>query len=283
MKKNISLITLLVIFITLPCQAQTESHSYRITSAVISGGGSKSESMSYKSHSTIGQPSPLPNQGEVAESSSYRLQPGFWSALESECDPTPTLWIIPRLIFYSSSDTDNIVFFDSSGSSCYERQNCVNQELTCNYEISYGDSGFGRIVGGNGANIVVYQYDAAGDYTASLTMTEQDSSTTVSDNLTVNAEIVETPLPAIDFISDVANANVSIIITDLDPSDTAIESVIVYWGDRYRVEYSLPAAINHTYTRTGTDYHIRVQIVNTEGEAFNYTFMADEDLRVSIP
>ena len=54
-------------------------------------------------------------------------------------------------------------------------------------------------------------------------------------------------------------------------------------GDRYRDEYSLPATINHTYTRTGIDYHIRVKIVNTIGEEFNYTFTYDENLAVSIP
>lgn len=169
-----------------------------------------------------------------------------------------------------STDMDRVMFF-----SCYNNINGTLENRDCEGDWNFG--GLGQVVGGNGNNIIVYQYDSAGDYTATLTTADSVTS------LDITAAIVETPLPIIDFDTSIATATVSLAITDLDPSDTAIESVIVYWGDRYRVEYNLPAAINHTYTRTGTDYHIRVKAVNTIGEEFNYTFRYDEDLSVSIP
>ena len=95
----------------------------------------------------------------------------------------------------------------------------------------------------------------------------------------------KTPLPSIDFITLVDDNTVTLLVTDLDPTDADVESVIVFWGDRYRSEYIgiLPIDFEHTYTHTGTDYHIRVKTVTTNGEKFNYTFRNDEDLTVSIP
>ena len=189
----------------------------------------------------------------------------------------------PQFSILPSSDTDRVVFFDASQTDCYEMAvGCVKESRVCNDDWDFG--GIGNIVGGNGDDIIVYQYDAPGDYTASLSMAEQISGETATDNLTVTAEIVQTPLPAIDFITEVNLANVSLTIEDLDPTDSdVIESVIVFWGDRYRDEYNLPATINHTYTRTGTHYCIRVKVMLDDGAQFNYTFMADEDLTVSIP
>lgn len=92
-------------------------------------------------------------------------------------------------------------------------------------------------------------------------------------------------LPAISFSTEVNSATVSLNISDLDPTDTDVDTVIVFWGDRNRTEYSgsLPATIEHTYTRTGTNYHIRVKTVNTGREEFNYTFMNDEYLTITTP
>ena len=178
--------------------------------------------------------------------------------------------IIPMVGGLSSTDTDKVVFF-----TCHNNENGTLLNKTCGGEWEYG--GLGQIVGGNGNNIIVYRYDTAGDYTAHLTTAEAVSS------IGVTAHIVETPLPLIDFATTVDTATVSLSVTDLDPNDSEVENVIVFWGDRYRDEYSLPATINHTYTRTGTSYHIRVKAVNIQGEEFNYTFISDEDLTVSIP
>lgn len=181
------------------------------------------------------------------------------------------------------SSADRVVFFDTSPSVCYEMVNCVKEDRICSDTWDFG--GDGGIVGGNGDDIVAYQYNTSGDYTVSLTMTEQDSDTTATNNFTVTAEIVQTPLPSIDFATTVNTAAVSLSITDLDPNDSDVASVIVFWGDRYRTEetVSLPATIDHTYTRTGSEYHIRVKAIFADGGVFNYTFMADENLTVSIP
>ncbi|MCK5606309.1 hypothetical protein KAR91_30695, partial [Candidatus Pacearchaeota archaeon] len=193
------------------------------------------------------------------------------------------LVINPHFSALTSFDTDRVVFFNSSQSTCFEMVSCIKQDRVCTDEWNFGEEGC--VVGGNGDDIVVYRYDIEGDYIASLTMTEQSSGATATENLTVTAEIVETPLPAIDFFSSIDNATVTLSVTDLDSSDAAIESVIVFWGDRYRTEYIWPLSgdIEHTYTRTGSEYHIRVKVILTDGGEFNYTFMADEDLTVSIP
>lgn len=181
-----------------------------------------------------------------------------------------------------SSDMDKVVFFDSSHSSCYEMVACVKEDRLCSKIWDFG--GAGNIIGGNGADIVVFQYDEPGDYTTSLTMTEQDSGTTATENLTVTAETVQTPLPSIDFSTTVIADTVSLVVTDLDPTDAHITSLIVFWGDRNRDDYtgSLPATINHHYNRAGTDYRIRVKAFTDSGE-FNYSYMDDENLTVNIP
>ena len=201
-------------------------------------------------------------------------------------DPCSTIdyfVVIPNLSYLASTDTDRLAFFDTSHSLCFEMVSCIKESCVCTDEWDFG--GAGNIVGGNSDNIISYQYDSSGDYTASLTMTEQDSDTTTTNNLTVTAEIVQTPIPFIDFDTSIDTATVSVTITDPDSSDADVESIIIFWGDRYRSEYngSLPAIIDHTYTRTDTDYHIRVKTVITGGKAFNYTFTNDEDLTVSIP
>ena len=198
------------------------------------------------------------------------------------CETYGYLVIHPGISALSSSDTDKVVFFDSNQSLCFEMMagSCIKESRVCTGQWDFG--GEGDIVGGNGHDILVFRYDEAGDYSANLTITEQESSTTVTDNLTVTADILETPLPDIDFetIVDPATSTVSLTIPDVD-----VDTVIVFWGDRNRTEYtgSLPATLEQTYTRTGTDYHIRVKTVTGTGEVFNYTFTYDEDLTVYIP
>ena len=202
---------------------------------------------------------------------------------EDPCLDTDYLVINPHFSALNSLDTDRVIFFNSSQSTCFEMLSCVKQDRVCTDTWDFG--GVGDIIGGNGHDIVVYQYDAGGDYTASLTLTESVSGTPTTGSLLVTAEIVETPLPALNFVSSVDAATVTLSITDPVSSDAAIQSLSVFWGDRYRTEYteSLPATIEHTYTRTGTDYHIRVKAILTNDEEFNYTFMFDKDLTINIP
>ena len=108
---------------------------------------------------------------------------------------------------------------------------------------------------------------------------------TIEDGFNLTTKIEKSPLPAIDFSTEVTSGTVSLTITDTDLSDTYIDSIKVFWGDRHSSEYTdkLPATIVHTYSRTGTHYRIRVKIIYSNGDQFNYTSQKDEDLRVSIP
>lgn len=261
--------------------------TYNIPTSIMSGGvGAMGATGSYQVNFTLGQPAPIEPSGSVTDDFNlYNNYPGFWNTVDMECNPIPTLWVVPKISWFPANDTNNVVFFDYSSSSCHEKQDCVNQEVNCEYEFDFGDNGLGSIVGGNGTNIIVYEYVEAGDYTTSLTMTELDSNTVAVANVSVTAKIVETPLPALDVVSDIDNANVTLSITDPDLTDSDVDSVTVFWADRYRSEYTWPLTTNieHTYTRTGTDYHIRVKMVNTAGEEFNYTFINNEALIVSIP
>ena len=223
----------------------------------------------------------VPDLSDACPSDPGKTSPGICGCGISDNDSDYV--ISPHITAFASSDTDRVVFFDTSQSLCYQMADCSMQNLVCINEWDFG--GEGDIVGGNGNDILVFRYDEAGDYSATLTMTEQDSGTTATDNLTATAEIVRTPMPSVEFETSTDTATVTLNITNLDSSDVEIASVIVFWGDRYRDEYSYPlqAPIAHTYTRTGTDYHIRVKMLNTDDEAFNYTFTYDEDLTVSIP
>jgi hypothetical protein len=188
----------------------------------------------------------------------------------------------PHFRALASSDTDRVVFFDASQSLCYKMVSCQKEIRVCAGVWDFG--GEGDIVGGNGYDILVFRYDTADEYLASLTMTEQNSGTAATDNLSVTAEIVETPLPDLNIGSSINNTTVTLAIIDPELSDAAVESIIVFWGDRYRTEHAWPPSvpIEHTYTRTGTDYNIRVKTLNAGGEEFNYTSMYDEDLMISI-
>ena len=191
--------------------------------------------------------------------------------------------VMPILSSFSSSDTDRVVFFDISDSICFEMISCVKQARLCDSTIIYGGSG--DIVGGNGSDIIVYRYDYEGNYSVSISLTEQDNRESYTDYFEITAEIVETPLPLLDFSILVENSTVTITPVDIDSSDADIISLVVFWGDRYRNEYPYPLQedISHQYTSTGTDYHIRLKMLNTDEEVFNYTYMNDEDLMVSIP
>lgn len=189
----------------------------------------------------------------------------------------------PHISALPATDTDRIAVFDSSQSLCYEMVIGVREDRVCTSAWSFG--GLGEIVGGDGQDIIVYQYDEAGDYTVNLTMEEQSSGTVATYSSMITAEIVETPLPALNFVSGIFNATVSLKIEDLGLTDAEVTSVIVFWGDRNKDEYSFPLQepITHTYSRTGTEYHIRVKALLTDSGEFDYTFKADDNLKVNIP
>ena len=61
--------------------AGMQSASFRITSTVLSAGGSPMSSDSFRADSTLGQPSPLMDPLAPPQSAHYDLFPGFWYAL----------------------------------------------------------------------------------------------------------------------------------------------------------------------------------------------------------
>ncbi|MBC8318941.1 MAG: hypothetical protein H8E41_13655 [Desulfobulbaceae bacterium] len=199
------------------------------------------------------------------------------------CSSRDYFVIDPMLSVTSSSDTNRVVFFDDSQTACYGMVSCEKQNRDCITTWNFG--GDGNIVGGNGDDIIVFEYDAYGDYDFIYSVGIEGSGTSTAMGSMITAEEVETPLPDLNIGSSIDNSTVSLSITDPEPSDAAIETIIVFWGDRYRTEHPWPpsAPIKHTYTRTGSDYHIRLKTLNEGAKQFNYTFMYDEDLKISIP
>jgi hypothetical protein len=63
--------------------AEMQSDNYRIPTAVFSGGGATVSSTSYKTNSTLGQPSPLMDTNNPPYSDSYNNYPGFWYTVDA--------------------------------------------------------------------------------------------------------------------------------------------------------------------------------------------------------
>ena len=176
---------------------------------------------------------------------------------------------IPMVGTVHSADTNRVAFF-----GCFNNTNGILANLTCGGTWDFGAPG--QIVGGNGNNIIVYQYDATGDFSATLTTVD------AVNTLAVASKNVEIPLPVANFITAVNGSTVTLTPSVL-PADVA--QLTVFWGDRNRTVVSDAPFQNpiNQYTRTGTSYHIRVQLVDTGGNTFNYTFMNNSDLTVTIP
>jgi hypothetical protein len=77
------------------------SDNYRITTTVMSGGGTPMASANYQMNGTIGQPTPLMEQGMDPFSDNYGLLPGFWytigpfSATCPEISIGTLMWMVP--------------------------------------------------------------------------------------------------------------------------------------------------------------------------------------------
>jgi hypothetical protein len=69
--------------------AEMSSTNYRITTTVVSGGGSPMGSANYQMNSTLGQPSPLMEQGMDPYSDNYGLLPGFWYTIGASSETCP--------------------------------------------------------------------------------------------------------------------------------------------------------------------------------------------------
>lgn len=73
------LVLIIVVCLCLPCvHAEMSSTNYRITSSIISGGGSAVSSTNYHLVSTLGQPSLIGS----SSSTGYGIDSGFWYAMQ---------------------------------------------------------------------------------------------------------------------------------------------------------------------------------------------------------
>ncbi|RJX31685.1 MAG: hypothetical protein C4531_07160 [Desulfurivibrio sp.] len=190
-----------------------------------------------------------------------------------------------------SADTDLTVTYDASRASCYKKDpaTSVITQMTCTYDW---DTTGGTVVGGNGSSQVVVLYPAAGAYTAGLTMTMADDPATLGDessvsdsqSVTVNAVVVEPPVPVVDFATSVAGKVVTLTAPTLDPG---VVRAYIYWGDRTRTVVtnvaSLAAGINHTYSRGGRSYNIIVEVIDVKHVKTSFTSSVDADLSVTLP
>lgn len=173
------------------------------------------------------------------------------------------------ITFKQSTDIDKVIFF-----KCNQNNNGTLESWDCGNNLTFG--GPGQIVGGNGSDVVVFQYDDVDNYEATLSWVDPKSAETLYYRGLVAPQIVRTPLPPADFVSTVNGPDVAL---DLSIS-AAIEELRVYWGDRNHSEYfanfePLPASINHTYTRPGTSYKIRIKAIDWFGNSFNYNLMVN--------
>ncbi|MFZ5758182.1 MAG: cytochrome c3 family protein [Thermodesulfobacteriota bacterium] len=205
----------------------------------------------------------------------------YWGFSETVTWETSVeIQVEPRISTLSSLDTDRVVTFDASRSSCFETVDGQPEERTCSFTWDFG--GNGGIIGGNGNDVIIYRYDTAGTYAVSLSMTESTSGKTATGSTIATAAVVE-PLPpaAIDFSRTVSGKTVT--LTANFPAD--ISTVLVYWGDRKSTRYSgdlANAVMSHTYSVTGKSYEIRVQTLDSSHNRVEYTVSDDGDLRVTL-
>jgi hypothetical protein len=84
-KKIFSFLGGLIIVLCLEVTGHLEmsSTNYRITTTVMSDGGTPMASANYQMNSTLGQPSPLMEQGMDPYSDNFGLLPGFWYTLDA--------------------------------------------------------------------------------------------------------------------------------------------------------------------------------------------------------
>lgn len=202
-------------------------------------------------------------------------------------EPIGDIHVIPAPSALSSIDTNLVVTFDGSRSACYDlaynAQGIAYQvDLSCDYSWNFGGAGL-VVSGSSDEDIVEFEYDAEGSYTAMLTMTEPLSGVTVSKQVTANAIIVEPPVLEVDFTRAISGKTVTLSGVNFDP---AIVRAYIYWGDRKTTIVSnmadLATGIAHAYLRAGT-YDISVKVYDAKYNTTVYTFLEDGDLRVTIP
>lgn len=200
------------------------------------------------------------------------------------------------------------------GAACFTDEECYDPnikqtitDLACTFSWDFGDGGVGSVVGGSAdSDLVVYQYDTAGSYAVTLTMTEPVSGLSESSTITVTAELVEPPDKSATFSTAVSEAvcvanrcvgggndgykcaddagcpGGSVTLT-FDTAAADLARAYIFWGDRTRsvlIDPAVSDSATHVYSRDRS-YNIRVTTVDSGHEKLDYTFADDADLTVT--
>jgi hypothetical protein len=206
------------------------------------------------------------------------------------------LHVVPYSSALSSVDTDLVVRFEATRSSCWEEAFDHNGimypvPLTCDYTWDFG--GLGSILGGNAADVIVFSYDNPGTYTATVTVTEPISGLSANDTVIANAVEVEPPPPTADFWTVVNDKTVTIYgdLSAFATPENTIDRIYFYWGDRQHskvtqsiedIQTALTNGIEYDYSFGYRDYKIRVVTIDSKRNYIYYTNNEDPDLLVHI-
>ncbi|MFH1218049.1 MAG: CxxxxCH/CxxCH domain-containing protein [Pseudomonadota bacterium] len=233
--------------------------------------------------------------GDLPLSFNYAFAPGGGTCSSNSCHAywgysDPVRWgmnvdliVTPYLSALHSQNVDRTITFNASRSSCYEMVGGVAEPRTCSYEWNFG--GNGAVTGGNGKDIMTYQYGVPGDYNATLTMRESVTNKTNSKTVPVSAVNVAPPPSVLDFATTVNGKTVMITAANL-PAD--VVRAYIYWGDRKTTLTTNPLAelatgINHTYSIGNREYSLKIQTIDSAYKKVDYTVTEDPDLLVAIP
>jgi len=226
-------------------------------------------------------------------------QPTCTNPLPDTSDPDPA-----NHIAGGCSDT---------GAACWDDGDCYDPNikqtitpLSCTFSWDFGDGGAGSVIGGNGTDVIVYEYFSPGNFDVTLTMTDPVSTVAESSTITVTAAEVGPPGKSVTFSTTVTDATCvdnacvgggnnglsctgnadcpggEVLLTfDTAPSD--LKRAYIYWGDRRRTILVDPVASDaagHTYDRERT-YNIRVMTIDINHERLDYTSTDDPSLTVA--
>ena len=184
----------------------------------------------------------------------------------------------------SSPDTNYVVTFDASSSSCSEEiadpdsRNIITETKPCDYTWDFGGSG--SVIGGNGTDSPIYQYDSAGTYDVTLTVSVQENPS-VSDSMITPITALQVEAIPNDFTTTVTGYEVTLSAVLLPD----VVSVDIDWNDKAISTYSgSPENFQavHTYLKART-FKITVTTYDSLNNETTYDYRDDGDLSVPVP